>query len=57
MGGMKGTKNATRKTHASIFAGPAAAITIPEDPKSPSSTAAAQATSDHRCMVFRMVYA
>jgi hypothetical protein len=56
-GGISGTRNAIRNRQASSFANDAAAITIPEKPKSPDKIAADNNSRDQCCIVFRMAFA
>ena len=56
-GGMSGTRNAIRNRQASSLANDAAAITIPEKPKSPDTIAADKNSKDQCCIVFRMAFA
>lgn len=57
IGGISGTRNATRNRQASSFANDAAAMTIPEKPKSPETIAADKNSKDQCCIVFRMAFA
>jgi hypothetical protein len=54
IGGIIGRRNAIRNKQANNFAKAAAAITIPENPKSPDRIAAESSSNDQRSIVLRM---